>query len=108
MLLQVLNVSVTEQMGRSCGFRSVEARRYSMHFHLLTLRTFEPHPRAQNAVLSWPIALTRKKVSLCFQICDDGMFVMHHHTPGGPQDLVVGWQWTTGRLAVVSHLLYLR
>ena len=74
-----------------------------MCFHFLSLSTFEPHPRAANPTLEWPVTLHRKKVSLGFQICDDGFFVLNHNSPGGPDDQVCGWQWTTGRLAVVSR-----
>ena len=73
-----------------------------MNFHLLTLSTFEPHPRAEHPILTWPMPFGRHRVSLCFQICDDGLFVLHHNNPRGPHDQLCGWQWTTGRLAVVS------
>lgn len=74
-----------------------------MHFHLLTLSTFQPHPRAAETILDWPLTMARRKISLGFQICDDGFFVLNHNIPGGPHDQLCGWQWTTGRLAVVSE-----
>jgi hypothetical protein len=74
-----------------------------MYFHLLSLSTFEPHPRAAQAIVAWPMTLPRRRISLGFQICDDGLFVLNHKLPGGAHDQVCGWQWTTGRLAVVSH-----
>lgn len=73
-----------------------------MKFHLLSLTTFERHPRARNGVLQWPVPITRRAVQLEFQICDDGFYVLKK---GGHQDdseQIVGWQWTTGRLAVVA------
>lgn len=73
-----------------------------MVIHLLSLSTFEPHPRASRPVLEWPVPLYRRKISLGFQICDDGLFILHHNQPGPSHDMVCGWQWTTGRLAVVS------
>ncbi|EIW71369.1 hypothetical protein TREMEDRAFT_27933 [Tremella mesenterica DSM 1558] len=80
--------------------RTVEVGTYTMVFHLLSLSTFEPHPKATRPALEWPIILTKKKISLGFQICDDGLFVLKHNARGGPKDQVCGWQWTTGRLAV--------
>jgi hypothetical protein len=74
-----------------------------MLIHLLSLSTFEPHPRASRPILEWPVPLYRRKISLGFQICDDGLFILHHNQPGPSHDMVCGWQWTTGRLAVVSE-----
>lgn len=76
---------------------------HSMHIHLLSLSTFEPHPRAAHPVLRWPTGLSRRKVTLGFQICDDGLFVMSHNQHISVNDQINGWQWTTGRHAVVSH-----
>ncbi|GFZ49682.1 hypothetical protein JCM24511_07084 [Saitozyma sp. JCM 24511] len=75
-------------------------RQHTMVIHLLSLSTFEPHPRASRPVLEWPVPLYRRKISLGFQICDDGLFILHHNQPGPSHDMVCGWQWTTGRLAV--------
>lgn len=77
-------------------------RRWSMLFHLFSLSTFEPHPRAAFETMTWPEALSQPRISLGFQICDDGLFVLKHNAPGGPYDQICGWQWTTGRLGVVS------
>lgn len=73
-------------------------------FHLLSLETLEPHPLARQQVLEWPIVHSRKEVSLGFQICDDGMFVLNHNIRSGQYDQICGWQWTSGRLAVVCEL----
>ena len=73
-----------------------------MRFHFLSLSTFESHPRAKRDVLDWPITLRMKDISLGFQICDDGFFVLNHNVMDGPPDHICGWQWTTGRLAVVN------
>lgn len=80
--------------------------RYSMLFHLLTLSSFEPHPLAAEPILTWPEALSRPRISLGFQIADDGLFVLRHNGGGplGPADQLCGWQWTTGRQGVVSTL----
>ena len=77
-----------------------------MHFHLLALSSFEPHPRAADTILDWPLTMQRREISLGFQICDDGFFVLKHNTRHGPHDQLCGWQWTTGRLAVVSISSY--
>ena len=73
-----------------------------MIFHFLSLETLEPHPLARSETLVWPEALIQPGISLGFQICDDGFFVLKHNSPGGPYDQICGWQWTTGRLGVVS------
>lgn len=77
-----------------------------MHFHLLSLETFEPHPLARKKVLEWPETLVVPRIELSFQICDEGLFVIKHNTPDGPADLLCGWQWTTGRLGVVSDYTF--
>ena len=74
-----------------------------MLLHLMTLSTFEPHPRAPREPLKWPVDLPRRKVELGFQICDDGLYVLRHNQRLGATDRICGWQWTTGRLAVVSY-----
>lgn len=73
-----------------------------MYIHLVTLSTFEPHPRAKVPVLKWPETLARPRVTLNFQICDDGLFVMLNNSFDGPVDSILGWQWTTGHHAMVS------
>lgn len=82
--------------------RTQNVQHHTMHFHLLSLSTHEPHPRASIPVLQWPVSLLRRNISLAFQICDDGMFVLSQNIPGRPHCQLSGWQWTTGRLAVVS------
>ncbi|WWD20355.1 hypothetical protein CI109_104831 [Kwoniella shandongensis] len=73
---------------------------FSLHFHLLTLSTFAPHPRAAQTVLDWPHTFNRNRhASLGFQICDDGLFVLRNNVQSS-RDQLCGWQWTTGRLAV--------
>ena len=86
------------------GARTSGRHRHTMHFHLLTLSAFSPHPRAAQAILEWPETLLHPEISLGFQICDDGLFVLRHNSRGGPYDQLCGWQWTTGRLAVVSEM----
>jgi hypothetical protein len=73
-----------------------------MKFHMLSLTTLERHPRAISQIIQWPVPLARKSIQLEFQICDDGFYVLKK---GGHQDdseQICGWQWTTGRLAVVA------
>ncbi|KAK8849728.1 hypothetical protein IAR55_005063 [Kwoniella newhampshirensis] len=73
---------------------------FSLHFHLLKLSTFTPHPLAAQTVLDWPHTIHRNRgASLGFQICDDGLFVLRNNVQGS-RDQLCGWQWTTGRLAV--------
>nr|XP_018260252.1 uncharacterized protein I303_07169 [Kwoniella dejecticola CBS 10117]OBR82410.1 hypothetical protein I303_07169 [Kwoniella dejecticola CBS 10117] len=74
-------------------------RQYSLHIHLLTLSTFQPHPKAAKHVLDWPVTLQTRISSLGFQICDDGLYILRNNN-GGAKDHLVGWQWTTGRMAV--------
>ncbi|OCF35179.1 hypothetical protein I316_03221 [Kwoniella heveanensis BCC8398] len=74
-------------------------RQYTLHLHLLTLSTFEPHPLAAKPVLEWPVRLPHKVSTLGFQICDDGLFVLRN-SGAAMKDHLCGWQWTTGRLAV--------
>lgn len=77
-----------------------------MFLHLFSLETLEPHPRAKKPILEWPDTLAIPRIELGFQICDDGLFVLKHHRQLGPQnDKLYGWQWTTGRLGVVSITL---
>jgi hypothetical protein len=74
-----------------------------MLFHILTLSTFEPHPLAAESILTWPETLSRPRISLGFQIADDGLFVLKHNGGrNGSADQLYGWQWTTGRQGVVS------
>ncbi|KAK4688537.1 DNA cross-link repair 1A protein, partial [Tremellales sp. Uapishka_1] len=80
-----------------------EARTHSMHFHLYSLSTFQPHPKAKNPVIKWPIPLRRRDVSLGFQICDDTLVVLHHNGRGGVRDFLNGYDWPTGR-----HIMTLR
>ncbi|WWC73627.1 uncharacterized protein I206_107599 [Kwoniella pini CBS 10737] len=74
-------------------------RQFSLHLHLLTLSTFQPHPKAAKHILDWPVNLVTRISSLGFQICDDGLYVLRNNN-GGAKDHLVGWQWTTGRMAV--------
>ncbi|OWZ53012.1 hypothetical protein C368_04577 [Cryptococcus neoformans 125.91] len=72
----------------------------TINLHLFTLSTFQPHPRAKEHILTWPSGtLYGRAPSLGFQICDDGLFVLKNHHRGS-KDMLCGWQWTTGRLAV--------
>ncbi|WVO17172.1 hypothetical protein L204_104864 [Cryptococcus depauperatus] len=74
----------------------------AIFFHILALSTFEPHPQATEHLLKWPgrlSASSSRPPSLGFQICDDGFYVLANHRPG-TRDLLAGWQWTTGRLAI--------
>jgi hypothetical protein len=73
-----------------------------MYFHFLSLSTNKPHPKAAVPVIEWPVPLARPEISLSFQICDDGFFVLSQGKRES-RDLLCGWQWTTGRLAMVSH-----
>ncbi|WVQ78982.1 hypothetical protein IAT38_001074 [Cryptococcus sp. DSM 104549] len=85
------------------GESRVENRNTTIIFHLLTLSTFERHPRAANPELVWPgpvTSLTTRNSQLGFQISDDGLFVLRNNIRGGGRDKLCGWQWTTGRLAV--------
>jgi hypothetical protein len=76
-----------------------------MHFHFVTLSTHKPHPKASSPVIDWPTTIPRRTISLSFQICDDGFFVLNQRkSPEGPQDQLYGWQWTTGRLAMVGRM----
>lgn len=79
-----------------------------MYIHLLSLSTYEPHPRAQDPMLKFPCALPRKEVHLDFQILDDMIHIMSKEM-GDEEDRLpdhlMGWQWTTGRLCVVSFPL---
>lgn len=87
------------------GYRASAIGAWRMYFHLITLSAAEPHPLAGTKILEWPNVLSAPDVTLSFQICDDGFFVMKHrpHRPGLTEvDQVVGWQWTTGRQAMVS------
>ncbi|ODN95277.1 hypothetical protein L198_04668 [Cryptococcus wingfieldii CBS 7118] len=70
--------------------------------HLLTISTFQPHPKAKDPVIVWPgISLKTQAPSMGFQICDDGLYVMRNQSTGfGGRDMLCGWQWTTGRHAV--------
>ncbi|WVW86867.1 hypothetical protein I302_108922 [Kwoniella bestiolae CBS 10118] len=79
--------------------RHPSPRNYTLHIHLLTLSTFQPHPRAAQSTLDWPAPLHSRIASLGFQICDDGLYVLRNNNSGA-KDHLVGWQWTTGRLAV--------
>ncbi|WWC95413.1 hypothetical protein V866_002276 [Kwoniella sp. B9012] len=79
--------------------RHPSPRNYTLHIHLLTLSTFQPHPKAAQPILEWPGPLHARIASLGFQICDDGLFVLRNNNSGA-KDHLVGWQWTTGRLAV--------
>jgi hypothetical protein len=83
--------------------RTRAARHFSMHFHFLSLSTGQPHPKAAVNPIEWPTALARKKISLSFQICDDGFYVLSQRNQREGTDQLCGWQWTTGRLAVVSQ-----
>jgi hypothetical protein len=87
---------------RILTFRTRSPTQHDMYFHLKSLSTFEPHPRAPADPLKWPQELPRRSVQLGFQICDDGLFVLRHNQRIGSTDRLCGWQWTTGRLAVVS------
>lgn len=72
----------------------------TINLHLFTLSTFQPHPRAKEHILTWPSGtLYGRAPSLGFQICDDGLLVLKNHHRGS-KDMLCGWQWTTGRLAV--------
>jgi len=104
-LLVIVEIRYLSNFEDQTDDRSTQSRSLTMHFHLLSLSTFQAHPLATKPILTWPIALTRPRVSLCFQICDDGLYVLHHHTPHGPHDYLVGWQWTTGRHAIVSQII---
>jgi hypothetical protein len=88
--------------------RPKTARSYSMLFHLLSLSTGLPHPMAATSPIEWPTALARRKISLSFQICDDGFFVLSQRNQREGTDQLCGWQWTTGRLAVVSDFILFR
>ncbi|WWC92861.1 uncharacterized protein L201_007822 [Kwoniella dendrophila CBS 6074] len=79
--------------------RHPSPRHYTCHIHLLTLSTFQPHPKAAQHILDWPVQLHTRISSLGFQICDDGLYVLRNNSSGA-KDHLVGWQWTTGRLAV--------
>lgn len=73
-----------------------------MEFHLLSLSTFEPHPKAEQHIIEFPVLLKSRSIMLDFQICDDGLYVLSKGIgPLGPEgglpDLLYGWQWTTGR-----------
>jgi hypothetical protein len=83
--------------------RTRAARHFSMHFHFFSLSTGQPHPKAAVNPIEWPTALARKKISLSFQICDDGFYVLSQRNQREGTDQLCGWQWTTGRLAVVSQ-----
>lgn len=78
-----------------------------MFIHLLSLSTFEPHPLAQDPMLQFPVALPDRNIHLDFQILDDMIHVMskameEEHSNERIPDHIIGWQWTTGRLCVVS------
>lgn len=85
--------------------RARQGRRavHTMHFHLLSLETFGPHPLAREEVIDWPFEMSSREISLDFQICDDAFFVLSKKRVGGEaiRDALIGWQWTTGRLTAV-------
>ncbi|KAL7425252.1 hypothetical protein Q5752_000940 [Cryptotrichosporon argae] len=83
--------------------RQTTRRTFKLHFHLLALSTFEPHPLAAQPVLDFPDHVSRRRPSLGFQICDDGFYVLYHNAGANVRDRVHGWQWTTGRHAVVAQ-----
>jgi len=92
-----------DQLGYNANVSPVpDTRQYSMRLHLLTISTFEPHPLAREEELIWPEPLSRPRVVLGFQICDDGLYVLKHNMSGPSPGRLCGWQWTTGRLGVVS------
>lgn len=79
---------------------------WTMNLHLLSLSTCEPHPLAQEPVLKYPVDMPRRAVHLDFQILDDMIHVMSKEMKGGEEKIpehIVGWQWTTGRIHVVSN-----
>lgn len=78
---------------------------YRMEFHLFSLSTFEPHPKAEQHIIEFPVHLKVKDITLDFQICDDGLYVLSKSMStfghaGSLADLLYGWQWTTGRCHV--------
>jgi hypothetical protein len=83
--------------------RTRARRHFSMHFHLLSLSTNQSHPKAAVNPIEWPTALAKKEVSLSFQICDDGLYILSQRNQLEGTDRLCGWQWTTGRHAVVSQ-----
>ena len=105
-LLVVVEVRYVTDPKVSCLLivRTRAARHFSMHFHFLSLSTSQPHPKAAINPIEWPTALARKKIQLSFQICDDGFYVLSQRNQREGTDQLCGWQWTTGRLAVVSQL----
>ncbi|WRT69747.1 uncharacterized protein IL334_006738 [Kwoniella shivajii] len=79
--------------------RHTSPRNSTLHIHLLTLSTFQPHPLAAQSTLDWPVTLHTRVSALGFQICDDGLYVLRNNSSGS-KDHLVGWQWTTGRMAL--------
>lgn len=75
---------------------------YRMEFHLFSLSTFKPHPKADQHTIEWPEHLPGKNIVLDFQICDDGLYVLCKSPKtffheGREADVLQGWQWTSGR-----------
>jgi hypothetical protein len=76
-----------------------------MEFHLYSLSTFKPHPKAEKHIIEFPHRLNARSIMLDFQICDDALYVMSKGMgmfggEDGLPDLLYGWQWTTGRVHV--------
>lgn len=71
-----------------------------MYIHLLSLTDFDMHPEAAVPVLEWPLPLTRRVISLEFQICDDNLFIMNKARQGSR---LVGWNWRKGKQIMVSR-----
>ncbi|ORX37649.1 hypothetical protein BD324DRAFT_579245 [Kockovaella imperatae] len=82
------------------GWRNNRSRSWTMHLHLMSLSTFEPHPLARQSVLDWPWTLGRQSVNLAFQICDDGLYVLSMNQSNETSGTLCGWQWTTGWRAI--------
>ncbi|CAK9784540.1 hypothetical protein CC85DRAFT_283040 [Cutaneotrichosporon oleaginosum] len=76
-----------------------------MEFHLYSLSTFEPHPKAEKHIIEFPQHLDGEDIALDFQICDNALYVLSKG-PGmlgrddSPADVLYGWEWPTGRLHV--------
>ncbi|BEJ12414.1 hypothetical protein CspHIS471_0208740 [Cutaneotrichosporon sp. HIS471] len=76
-----------------------------MEFHLFSLTTYQPHSKAERHIIEFPQRLTLDEIMLDFQICDNALYIMSKGTgmfggPNSPNDVLYGWDWTTGRLHV--------